>query len=111
MNLTDNEVLKFMRGSPIILDDVCVIRSVKLGEIVDLGYDKFSEYLSTLTMEKPIMDTNADDETKELLESLTDFQYLLMLATMDVKINSLTSDLILSKLFFSIIHTSQIISS
>jgi hypothetical protein len=41
MNLTDNETLKFMKGSPIILDDICAIHSVKLGEIVDIGYDKF----------------------------------------------------------------------
>ena len=39
MNLTDNEILKFMKGSPIILDDICAIHSVKLGEIVDLGVE------------------------------------------------------------------------
>ena len=87
MNLTDNETLKFMRGSPIILDDICAIHSVKLGEIIDLGYDKFQQYLSILTMEKPIPDMKTDDEMRQLLEQITDFQYLLMLATMDIKIN------------------------
>ena len=87
MNLTDNEILKFMKGSPIILDDICAIHSVKLGEIVDLGYDKFQSYLSVLTMEKPLADHNTDQEMKELLDSITDFQYILMLATMDIKVN------------------------
>jgi hypothetical protein len=41
MNLTDNETLKFMRGSPILLDDICAIYPVKMGEIIDIGYDKF----------------------------------------------------------------------
>ena len=87
MNLTDNETLKFMKGSPIILDDICAIHSVKLGEIVDIGYDKFQQYLSILTTEKPLPDAGTDQEMKELLEQITDFQYLLMLATMDLKIN------------------------
>ena len=87
MNLTDNETLKFMKGSPIILDDICAIHSVKLGEIVDIGYDKFQQYLSILTTEKPLPETGTDQEMKELLEQITDFQYLLMLATMDLKIN------------------------
>ena len=87
MNLTDNETLKFMRGSPIILDDICAIHSVKLGEIIDVGYDNFQQYLSILTSEKPIPDSHMDEEMKQLLESITDFQYLLMLATMDLKVN------------------------
>ena len=41
MNLTDNEVLKFQKGSPILLEDICAIYPRTLGEIVDLGYDKF----------------------------------------------------------------------
>ena len=87
MNLTDNEILKFMKGSPILLDDICAIHSVKLGEIVDIGYDKFQQYLSVLTTEKPIPDAHTDDEMRKLLESITDFQYLIMLATMDIKVN------------------------
>ena len=88
MNLTDNETLKFMKGSPIILDDICAIHSVKLGEIVDIGYDNFQQYLSVLTTEKPLPEAGTDQEMKELLEQITDFQYLLMLATMDLKINA-----------------------
>jgi hypothetical protein len=68
MNLTDNEILKFMKGSPVLLDDICAIHSVKLGEIIDIGYDKFQQYLSVLTTEKPIPDINTDKEMRELLE-------------------------------------------
>ena len=39
--LTDNEVLKFQRGSPIFIEDVCAVYPATLGGIVDLGYDKF----------------------------------------------------------------------
>jgi len=41
MNLTDNETLKFMKGGPVFLDDICAVYSVTLGEIIDVGYDKF----------------------------------------------------------------------
>jgi len=41
MNLTDNEVLKFQRGSPVLLEDICAIYPATLGEIVDIGYEEF----------------------------------------------------------------------
>ena len=41
MNLTDNEILKFQKGTPILLDDICAIYSVTVGEVVDIGYDNF----------------------------------------------------------------------
>jgi len=41
MNLTDNETLKFLRGSPVLLEDICAVYPATLGEIIDLGYDKF----------------------------------------------------------------------
>jgi len=41
MNLTDSDTLKFLRGTPILLEDVCAVYPAKLGEIVDIGYDNF----------------------------------------------------------------------
>jgi hypothetical protein len=41
MNLTDSEVLKFQKGSPVFLDDICAVYPATLGEIVDEGYDNF----------------------------------------------------------------------
>jgi len=41
MNLTDTEVLKFLKGSPIFIEDICAVYSVTLGEIIDVGYEKF----------------------------------------------------------------------
>ena len=87
MNLTDNEVLKFQKGSPVLLDDICAIYPVTLGEIVDLGYDKFQQYLGVLTSTKPIVKQNEDKELAELLDQLTDFQYVLLMSNLDIQIN------------------------
>ena len=51
MNLTDDMVLKFQKGSPLLFEDICAIRSPKLGEVVDVGYANF--------------DIKYDDETGE----------------------------------------------
>lgn len=87
MNLTDNEILKFQKGSPILLDDICAIYSPTLGEIVDEGYDNFQKYLGILTMTKPIMDHKGDNELVQLMNELTDFQYLLLLTSLDKEVN------------------------
>jgi hypothetical protein len=31
MNLTDSDTLKFLRGSPVLLDDICAIYPATLG--------------------------------------------------------------------------------
>ena len=87
MNLTDNEILRFQKGTPILLDDICAIYSVTLGEIVDIGYDNFQRYLGVLTMTKPPIGSSKDPEFKQLLEQLTDYQYLLMIASLDKEVN------------------------
>ena len=87
MNLTDNEILKFQKGTPILLDDICAIYSVTVGEIVDIGYDNFQRYLGVLTMSKPPSASSKDPEFKQLLEQLTDYQYLLMMASLDKEVN------------------------
>ena len=86
MNLTDNEVLKFQKGSPVFLEDVCAIYPATLGEIVDLGYNKFQQYLSILTATKPT-NKNEDKELNELIDQLTDFQFILFMTSIDVKTN------------------------
>ena len=86
MNLTDNEVLKFQRGSPIFIEDVCAVYPATLGEIVDLGYDKFQQYLSVLTANKPTS-KHEDKELDQLMKELTDFQFILFMASIDVKMN------------------------
>ena len=48
MNLTDDEILKFQKGTPIFFEDICAIYPVKIGEIVDEGYSNFQKYLSIL---------------------------------------------------------------
>ena len=83
MNLTDTEVLKFQKGSPVLFEDICAIYPATLGEIVDVGYDKFQQYLSILTAEKPAPDVYKDAEMGEILENISDFQYLLLLVSID----------------------------
>lgn len=64
MNLTDNETLKFLRGSPVFLDDICAVYPVTLGEIVDEGYENFQRYLGVLISEKPTPKASDDPELK-----------------------------------------------
>ena len=87
MNLTDDYTLKFLRGAPVLLDDICAIYSATLGEIVDLGYSKFQVYLGAITATKPPINPRDDSELNKLLENLTDFQYILMLTSIDKNSN------------------------
>lgn len=89
MNLTDSDILKFQYGSPIFLDDICAIYPAKLGEIVEFGYEKFQTCLSALIANKPILKEGTDKELKQLIDGLTDFQYLLMMATVDKETNEI----------------------
>ena len=93
MNLTDNEVLKFQKGSPVFIEDICAVFPATLGEIVDEGYDNFQKYLSIVLIEKPAnTEHKGDKELTELLAKLTDFQYLLMLALTDKVVNQTIKD-------------------
>lgn len=89
MNLTDNEVLKFQKGSPVLLDDICAIYPATLGQIVDEGYSNFESYLGVLTTQKPIIKDKDQEELAKLIEPLTDFQYLLTMALLDVHVNTI----------------------
>lgn len=92
MNLTDDEVLKFQKGSPVLFEDICAIYPVTVGEIVDLGYSKFQQYLGILIAQKPIPSPREDPEVKQILDSLTDFQYFLMMACFDLNVSSLAKE-------------------
>jgi len=87
MNLTDAYVLKFQRGSPVFIEDVCAVYPATLGEIVDLGYDTFQLYLSAITATKPSLKKTEDAAMQQLLEKLTDFQFLLMMTAIDPQTN------------------------
>lgn len=89
MNLTDNEVLKFLKGTPVFIDDICAVFPATLGQIVDEGYEEFQKYLSVLTAVKPSTQHDSDQELKQLMIKLTDFQYILLMANLDPQIHSL----------------------
>ena len=87
MNLTDSFTLKCQCGSPVFLEDICAIFPATLREIVEIGYDTFWQYIQVLTAQKPVMENKEDNELNQLLDSLTDFQYFLMMANLDAEIN------------------------
>ena len=89
MNLTDSEILKFQMGSPILFYDICAIYPATLREIIDEGYDNFQQYLSILTSTKPSIKDTKDLEVKQILNELSDFQYILLIQAMDLQINNL----------------------
>ena len=88
MNLTDSDTLKFLMGTPYLFEDICLIFPATLRQIIEEGYDKFEQYLGILTATKPTTHTGQDEELVQLIESLTDFQYILMLAMVDVQVNT-----------------------
>lgn len=87
MNLTDNETLKFLKGSPVFIEDICAVFPATLGQIVDEGYDQFQQYLGALTASKPTTKLDNDKELRELMEKLTDFQYILLMANLDPQVH------------------------
>ncbi len=89
MNLTDNETLKFLKGSPVFIEDICAVFPATLGQIVDEGYDQFQQYLGALTTTKPTTKLDNDKELRELMEKLTDFQYILLMANLDPQVHKI----------------------
>ena len=87
MNLTDDFVLKCQSGTPVLLEDICAIFPATLREIAALGYEKFWQYVQVLIMQKPIMEGKKDNEMNQLIDSLSDFQYFLMMTSLDTEIN------------------------
>lgn len=92
MNLTDDDTLKFLKGSPVFIEDICAVYPATLGEIIDVGYSKFQQYLSVLTAHKPATSIKDDAEIKKILNELTDFQYLLMMVTVDSELHNLMKE-------------------
>ena len=43
MNLTDDDILKFQKGVPVFLEDICAIYPATIGQIVDEGYSNFEK--------------------------------------------------------------------
>ena len=88
MNLTDDEILKFQKGAPVFIQDICAVYPATLGEIVDFGYSNFQECLSIITAGKPA-EIAGNAEVQAIIEKLTDFEYLLMMTHLDKKSNQM----------------------
>ena len=87
MNLTDDFILKCQKVSIIFLDDICAIKCATLGEIVDVGYSNFLNYLNILTAQKPVFNDENNKELNDILNELNDFSYFLIMTQMDEEIN------------------------
>lgn len=83
MNLTDDFVLKCLKGGAVLIEDICAVYSLTLGEIVDYGYDNFLHSLQILTLTKPVF--NKGNDMAKLFEALSDYQYFLALTTLDAE--------------------------
>ena len=101
MNLTDDYILKFQKGTPVLLDDICAIYPSTVGEIVDLGYSIFEQYLSIIVSTKPTDFKVAEKELSDALAQLTDFEYILFIAHADLDFNQK-----LKEAFFFFTHES-----
>ena len=92
MTLTDDFTLKCMKGSPVLLDDICAIYPRTLGDIVDIGYSTFLKYINLFNMEKPSLQEVKDNELSALLNKLDDFQYFLFMVNIDSESNQLAKN-------------------
>ena len=77
-----------MSGSPVIYKDICLVQSPLLRNIAAEGLDRFYQYLSFMTIQKPSMDNK---EVAQLLSPLTDFEYLILLTQMEKETHDLVS--------------------
>ena len=87
MNLTDSEILKFQMGEPLLFEDICAIYPATLRQIISEGYDNFQTYLSVITAEKPVIKPTEDPEYAQLLNEITDFQYIIYTAMSNLLFN------------------------
>ena len=69
-----------MCGLPVIYSNVCVIKSPSLKDIAAEGLDRFYQYISFLTIQKPSVENT---EIQQLLSPLSDFEYLILLSQME----------------------------
>lgn len=82
MSSTDDKILKFLCGLPVMYKDVCLVKSPFIKDIAAEGLSNFYQYLSYITLKKPDV---KDSELKEILAPLSDLDYLLLRAQMEPK--------------------------
>lgn len=81
MNLTDSDRLKLLYNIPLMYKDICLIYSPSLFNIAKIGLDKFYECISLLLISKPSLED--DNEAKQVLDKMTDFDFLIATTLMD----------------------------
>lgn len=74
--------------------DICLIYSPFLRDIAAEGLDKFYTYISLLVHPEKPKDLNNNPQLKALLSPLSDFEYLILSATMDKEVHKMISSAI-----------------
>lgn len=93
MNSTETAVLKYLSGSPVFVGEtVCAVFPPTLRAIAEVGYDTFLSYLNTILIQKPDLGAIENKELAELIEPMTEFEYLIALTQLDVSFNALIRD-------------------
>lgn len=69
-----------MLGYPVLFGDICAVKSPLIKDIAAVGLSNFYRYISFLTIQKP---SEQDEQLKEVLKPLSDFEYLVLLSQME----------------------------
>lgn len=85
MTLTDGFILKCLFGCPVLFEDICAIFPATLKEIAQVGYENFLHYLNIVLIGKPA--DLSKSELADIIENLSTFEYLLLMAGMDANMN------------------------
>lgn len=101
--INDDIIARILLDKPIIFEDICAVYPATIDDIVSIGYEKFMTHLSLVTMKRPTMDNIKEkissEELKEdndgkgieayfqLISELSDFEYLLAVASLDAEKN------------------------
>ena len=80
MTLIDDDKLRLLCGKPLIFKDICLVYSPILEDIISVGLSKFYKDISLLLIEKPSVE---EKEVNDVLKNLSDFEYLLLICSME----------------------------
>ena len=88
MNLiNDDFILKCQSGTPVLYEDICALYPRTLKDIAEIGYEKFRVYLQIILAKKPVLEDD-QNELNALIDSLSNYQYFLLMTQVDQEFNS-----------------------
>lgn len=85
-SINDDFILKCQSGTPVLYEDICAVYPRTLKDIAEIGYEKFRILLQIILAKKPLLEDNS--ELSALIDSLSDYQYFLLMTQVDQEFNS-----------------------